>query len=112
MKKKNKNVFCATRPPGHHALNTGKHEGFCFYNNIAVAAKYIQKKYKLSKILIIDWDYHHGNSTEYFFYNDPSVLFFSTHDQFAYPERCTRKVGLGKNFNINVIYLVIREITK
>ena len=71
---------------GHHALNTeAKHEGFCFYNNIAVAAKYIQKKYKLSKTTIIDWDYHHGNSTEYFFYNDPSVLFFSTHDQFAYP---------------------------
>ena len=97
MKKKNKNVFCATRPPGHHALNTGKHEGFCFYNNIAVAAKYIQKKYKLSKILIIDWDYHHGNSTEYFFYNDPSVLFFSTHDQFAIQEQVhQKKLGLGK----------------
>ena len=68
--------FCATRPPGHHALNTGKHEGL-LYNNVAIAAKYIQKRYNLSKILIVDWDYHHGNSTEYFFYDDPSILFFS-----------------------------------
>ena len=101
----NKNIFCATRPPGHHALNTGKDEGFCFYNHIAITAKYIQKKYKLSKILIVDWDYHHGNSTEYFFYDDPSILFFSTHDQFAYPGTGTPDkigIGKGKGFNINI----------
>ena len=105
MNRKNKNIFCATRPPGHHALNTGKHEGFCFYNNIAITAKYLQKKYKISKILIIDWDYHHGNSTEYFFYDDPSILFFSTHDQFAYPGTGSPKregIGKGKGFNINI----------
>ena len=100
-----KNIFCAVRPPGHHALNTGKDEGFCYYNHIAITAKYIQKQYKLKKILIIDWDYHHGNSTEYFFYDDPSVLFFSTHDQFAYPgtgSPLRKGIGNGKGFNINV----------
>ena len=105
MQQRCKNVFCATRPPGHHALNTGKHEGFCFYNNVAIAAKYIQKRYNLSKILIVDWDYHHGNSTEYFFYDDPSILFFSTHDQFAYPGTGSPSkigVGKGKGFNINI----------
>ena len=70
------NIFCATRPPGHHALNTGKEEGFCYFNNIAIAAKYAQQKHKLKKILIIDWDYHHGNATESMFYDDPTVLFF------------------------------------
>ena len=105
MKKESKNIFCAVRPPGHHALNSGKDEGFCYYNHVAITAKYIQKKFKLKKILIVDWDYHHGNSTEYFFYNDPTVLFFSTHDQFAYPgtgspER--RGNGKGLGFNINV----------
>ncbi len=103
--KKIYNVFCALRPPGHHALNTGKDEGFCFYNHIAITAKYIQKKYNKKKILIIDWDYHHGNSTEFFFYNDPSVLFFSTHDANAYPGTGlpNRKGGgKGKGFNINI----------
>ena len=100
-----KNVFCAVRPPGHHALNTGKHEGFCYYNHIAVSAKYIQKQYKLKKILIIDWDYHHGNSTELFFYDDPSVLFFSTHDENAYPRTGSPErigSGKGKGYNVNI----------
>ena len=105
MKNEHRNVFCAVRPPGHHALNTGKHEGFCYYNHIAISAKYIQKKYKLRKILIIDWDYHHGNSTELFFYDDPSVLFFSTHDANAYPRTGSPDrmgTGEGKGFNINI----------
>ncbi len=99
------NIFCAVRPPGHHAMNTGKEEGFCFYNHVAIASKYIQKEYNLKKILIIDWDYHHGNSTEYFFYSDPSVFFFSTHDQFAYPGTGSpQKIGKGKGkgFNLNI----------
>ena len=105
MTKEIKNAFCLSRPPGHHALNTGKDEGFCFYNHIAVAAKYIQLKHKKKKILIIDWDYHHGNSTELFFYDDPTVLCFSTHNLEAYPgtgfpERTG--VGKGKGFNINI----------
>ncbi len=102
---KKKNAFCAVRPPGHHALNTGREEGFCYFNNIAIAAKYVQKNYKINKIMIVDWDYHHGNSTEFFFYNDPSVLFFSTHDQFAYPltgDPQKKGEGPGKGFNINI----------
>ena len=105
MKKESKNIFCAVRPPGHHALNTGKDEGFCYYNHIAITAKYIQKKFKLKKILIVDWDYHHGNSTEHFFYDNPSVLFFSTHDQFAYPGTGSpqrKGAGKGLGFNINI----------
>ena len=105
MKNRYKNIFCAVRPPGHHALNTGKHEGFCYYNHVAISAKYIQNKYKLKKILIIDWDYHHGNSTELFFYNDPSVLFFSTHDVNAYPRTgLINRIGTGKGegFNVNI----------
>lgn len=105
MTGKKRNIFCAVRPPGHHALNTGTEEGFCYFSNVAIAAKYAQIKYGIKKILIVDWDYHHGNSTEYFFYDDPSVLFFSTHDQFAYPQTGDpRKEGSGdgKGYNINI----------
>jgi acetoin utilization deacetylase AcuC-like enzyme len=100
-----RNAFCASRPPGHHALNTGQEEGFCYFNHIAIAARYAQHKYQVKKVLIIDWDYHHGNGTEWAFYDDPSVLFFSTHDQFAYPgtgSPLRRGKGAGEGFNINV----------
>jgi acetoin utilization deacetylase AcuC-like enzyme len=99
------NAFCLTRPPGHHALNTGQEEGFCYYNIIAIAARYAQKQYGFKKILIVDWDYHHGNSTEAMFYDDPSVLFFSTHDYFAYPgtgDPDRKGSGEGLGFNINI----------
>ena len=100
-----RNAFCASRPPGHHAQNTGREEGFCYYNHVAIAARYAQQKYKLKKILIVDWDYHHGNGTEESFYSDPEVLYFSTHDYYAYPgtgdpDRIGE--GAGKGFNINV----------
>ena len=100
-----KNAFCASRPPGHHARNTGREEGFCYYNHIAIAAKYAQQQYGRKKILIIDWDYHHGDGTEWAFYDDPSVLCFSTHDMFAYPGTGSPSrigEGEGKGFNINV----------
>ncbi len=100
-----RNAFCATRPPGHHARNTGQEEGFCYYNHVAIAARYAQKNYPLKKILIVDWDYHHGNGTEETFYADPSVLFFSTHDYNAYPgtgNPAKRGVGKGEGYNINV----------
>jgi len=100
-----RNAFCASRPPGHHAMNTGQEEGFCYFNHIAVAARYAQQHYQADKVLIIDWDYHHGNGTEWAFYADPSVLFFSTHDQFAYPGTGSPQrlgEGDGKGFNINV----------
>ncbi|NQY27079.1 MAG: histone deacetylase [Piscirickettsiaceae bacterium] len=99
------NAFCASRPPGHHAMNTGQEEGFCYYNHIAIAARYAQQQYKCKKVLIIDWDYHHGNGTEWAFYSDPSVLYFSTHDMFAYPGTglpARTGEGAGKGFNINV----------
>lgn len=99
------NAFCASRPPGHHATNTGKEEGFCYFNHIAIAARYAQQQYHCKNILIIDWDYHHGNGTEWAFYSDPSVLFFSTHDMLAYPGTgLPEKTGdkQGKGFNINV----------
>ena len=73
------NTFCAVRPPGHHAENDGEF-GFCFFSNVAIAARYAQEKYKIKHILIINWDFHHGNGTEKAFYSDPSILFFSTHN--------------------------------
>ncbi len=79
------NAFCALRPPGHHAAEGGEN-GYCFYNNIAIAARYAQKKHHLERILIVDWDYHRGNGTEWAFYEDPSVLFFSTHERKAVPD--------------------------
>lgn len=99
-----RNAFCAIRPPGHHAANNGEF-GFCFYNNIAVAARYAQQKHGLKKILIVDWDYHHGDGTEWAFYDDPSVLVFSTHALYAFPGSgvAARKgKGKGVGFNINV----------
>ena len=103
--RKIRNAFCATRPPGHHAVNTGREEGFCFYNAVAVAARYAQQEHNLQKILIVDWDYHHGNGTEAAFYSDPGVLYFSTHDFYAYPgtgDPARTGTGAGKGYNINV----------
>lgn len=99
------NVFCISRPPGHHATDTGREEGFCYFNHVAVAARYLQQHHKLDKILIVDWDYHHGNGTEWAFYDDPSVLVFSTHDKQAYPGTGSPSrtgEGAGEGFNINV----------
>ena len=100
-----RNVFCCMRPPGHHANNTGREEGFCFYSNAAIAAKYAQQVHGYQKILIVDWDYHHGNATQNAFYDDPSVLFFSTHDWQAYPgtgDPSLGGTGEAKGLNINV----------
>ncbi|MBD3344006.1 MAG: histone deacetylase [Chitinivibrionales bacterium] len=107
------NAFCAIRPPGHHAYNNGagadggscSGEGFCFYSNAAIAARYAQNVMNHEKVLIVDWDYHHGNGTEEAFYADPSVLFFSTHNQLDYPGTGDpRKTGTeeGEGFTINV----------
>lgn len=99
-----KNAFCAVRPPGHHAFDAGVF-GFCYFNNAAIAAKYAQKKYKLEKVMIIDWDYHHGNGTQDAFYRDPTVFYFSTHklDAFpvtGFPERKGEGDGYGYNLNV------------
>lgn len=100
-----RNAFVAIRPPGHHANNTGAEEGFCYYSNAAITARFAQAAHGLERVAIIDWDYHHGNATQNAFYDDPTVLFYSTHDWAAYPE--TGDPGLqgegdGRGTNINV----------
>ncbi|MDE2804618.1 MAG: histone deacetylase [Gemmatimonadota bacterium] len=100
-----RNAFCAIRPPGHHANNTGAEEGFCYYSNAAIAARYAQQVHGYEKVLIIDWDYHHGNATQNAFYDDPTVLFFSAHDWNAYPGTGDPSLtgdGDGTGLNINV----------
>ncbi|MBH0198648.1 MAG: histone deacetylase [Nitrospira sp.] len=97
-------VFCAVRPPGHHA-EAGRAMGFCLFNNVAIAARYVQRKYGLSRVLIVDWDVHHGNGTQHSFEEDPSVLFFSTHQYPHYPGSgwvTERGKGDGEGFTINV----------
>jgi len=79
-----RNAFCAIRPPGHHA-RPEQGMGFCIFNSIAVAARYAQRKHGLGKVLIVDWDVHHGNGTQDTFYHDGSVFFFSTHQWPWYP---------------------------
>lgn len=78
------NAFCAVRPPGHHALSD-RAMGFCIFNNVAIGARYVQQEYDLAKVLIVDWDVHHGNGTQAMFYDDPNVLYFSVHQWPFYP---------------------------
>lgn len=84
MKGKAKNAFCATRPPGHHAESV-KAMGFCFFNQAAIAARHARKAHGAERVAIIDWDVHHGNGTQEIFWNDPSVLYASTHEMPLYP---------------------------
>ncbi len=103
MAGKVENAFCAVRPPGHHAVRD-RAMGFCIFNNIAIGAKYIQEKYGLSKILIVDWDVHHGNGTQESFYEDPDVLYFSLHRYPFYPgtgSLSQKGQGDGLNLNLN-----------
>ena len=95
-------AFCTVRPPGHHATPT-RAMGFCLFNNIAITAKYAQKL-GYQRVMIIDFDVHHGNGTQDTFYSDGSVLYFSTHQSFAFPHTGSwqeRGDGEGKGYTLN-----------
>lgn len=103
MQGRMRNAFCAVRPPGHHA-RPAQGMGFCLFNNIAIGARHAQKKHGAEKVLIVDWDVHHGNGTQDIFYEDGSVLFFSTHQSPWYPHTGHAEetgAGRGKNCVIN-----------
>ena len=99
------NAFCAVRPPGHHA-EKDRAMGFCFFNNVAIGARYLQRHHGVGKVAIIDWDVHHGNGTQQAFYDDPSVFYFSIHQYPLYPPNSGRAgehgTGPGKGFTLNV----------
>ncbi|XP_056129678.1 histone deacetylase 7-like isoform X2 [Lampris incognitus] len=104
-----KNGFAVVRPPGHHASRSSP-LGFCFFNSVAIAAKQLQQKLNVSKILIVDWDVHHGNGTQEAFYDDPSVLYVSLHRYdngnffpgSGHPAEVG--VGAGEGFSVNVAW--------
>uniref|UniRef100_H3CHZ8 Histone deacetylase n=1 Tax=Tetraodon nigroviridis TaxID=99883 RepID=H3CHZ8_TETNG len=104
-----KNGFAVVRPPGHHA-DPSNPMGFCYFNSVAIAAKQLQHKLSVSKILIVDWDVHHGNGTQEVFYSDPSVLYISLHrydnGNFFPGSGSPAEVGTGagEGFNVNIAW--------
>jgi len=100
---KARSAFVCTRPPGHHA-EAGRAMGFCLFNNIAVAARHLQRAHGLGRILIVDWDVHHGNGTQHLFESDPTVFYFSTHQFPFYPGTGSAREsgsGRGAGFTLN-----------
>jgi len=97
-------AFALVRPPGHHA-ERDRAMGFCIFNNIAIGAHYAMSKHGLKRILIVDWDLHHGNGTQHAFYADPRVLYFSTHQYPFYPgtgQYTEVGEGKGKGYTVNI----------
>ena len=105
MEGKVHNAYCLNRPVGHHA-ETARGRGFCIFNNVVIATKYARQKYGLKRIMILDWDVHHGNGTEDAFYSDPNTLFISLHQYNYYPPNrgMIEDVGKdkGRGFNVNI----------
>lgn len=104
MKGEERNAFCLVRPPGHHATPE-RGMGFCLFNNVAIAAKYLQSHYRLKKVFVVDWDVHHGNGTQDTFYYDPTVFYCSLHRYPFYPGSGRKEetgLGKGKGFTVNV----------
>jgi acetoin utilization deacetylase AcuC-like enzyme len=97
-------AFCAVRPPGHHAT-ADRGMGFCIFNHVAVAARYLQRNHGVSRVAIIDWDVHHGNGTEDIFIDNPSVFYVSLHEENIYPFSASpsnRGRSEGQGFNLNL----------
>jgi acetoin utilization deacetylase AcuC-like enzyme len=105
MEGKLDNGFALVRPPGHHA-ERNKAMGFCIFNNVAIGAMFAVRKFSLERVLIVDWDVHHGNGTQNSFYEDPRILYVSTHRYgFFYPGTgAATEVGRGKGegFTVNI----------
>ena len=104
MREEGGRAFALIRPPGHHAtISTAM--GFCLFNNAAIGARYAQAKFGVERVLIIDWDVHHGNGTQEIFWNDRSIFYFSTHQYPYYPGTGSsgeRGGGKGEGFTLNV----------
>ncbi len=105
MKEAIDNAFCAVRPPGHHAERAAA-MGFCYFNNVAIAARYLQIEWKIQRVAIIDFDVHHGNGTQHIFEEDATVFYYSIHEHpsFAYPgtgRDFEEGTGKGKGFTKN-----------
>ena len=99
-----KSAFAMVRPPGHHATR-GQSMGFCLFNNIAIAARYLQREHGIGKVAIVDWDVHHGNGTQDIFYADETVFFFSIHQSPLYPGTGSiheRGSGKARDTTLNV----------
>jgi acetoin utilization deacetylase AcuC-like enzyme len=98
------NAFALVRPPGHHAERS-QAKGFCLFNNVAIGARYAQEILNLHRVLIVDWDLHHGNGTQHSFEDDASILYFSTHQYPYYPGTgALDEIGIGKGtgYTVNV----------
>ena len=104
LEEKIENAFALIRPPGHHA-ERNRAMGFCLFNNVAIGARYAQKIHSIEKVLVVDWDLHHGNGTQHSFEDDPTVLYFSTHQYPYYPGTGAFEevgTGAGQGFTVNV----------
>jgi acetoin utilization deacetylase AcuC-like enzyme len=100
--------FCAVRPPGHHAT-ADRMMGFCIFNNVAVAARYIQRTTPWKRVMIVDFDVHHGNGTEDIFSGDPTVFYLSVHRRDLFPWRAVPGAGAPTLRNLSFTKATLRE---